>query len=425
MHRIRVLVALAGVLVMAVPVPATEAIPAVAGPGPARRVEIGPESDLCVALRALKPGDELVLQPGDYQGPCAMRRGGARGAPVVVRAADLRRRPRVVYRGSSTNVLEIRASHVIIHGLEFGPTLPDVDAIRVFRADDITIEECRFSELGGIAVVANHSDVHGLVVRRNEIRSTRSTGMYFGCHDGQGCVVSGLLVEGNYIQRVTAPDHQIGYGVQLKLNTTGVVRDNVIMDTKGPGIMVYGALETARASVIERNLVAGSHNSSGIVVGGGPALVRNNIAVRNAEAGIGLEDYGKRGLLLGVVVAHNTIYENGLGGIAVPEHGLLAATVARNAVTARAHTAALPAPRAGLVLSGNVDCSARTCFVAPDEWDFSARAGSPLSGVSGVAGPAADGVMPPDDFFGMARSTSPTIGAVEYDVGPIRIDIRP
>jgi hypothetical protein len=88
--------------------------------------------------------------------------------------------------GSSSNVLEVRASHVIIRGLEFGPTLPDVDAIRIFGGEDITVEACRFSDLGGIAVVANHSNVHGLLVRRNEIVFARSTAMYFGCHDAKG-----------------------------------------------------------------------------------------------------------------------------------------------------------------------------------------------------------------------------------------------
>ena len=35
--------------------------------------------------------------------------------------------------------------------------------------------------------------------------------------------------------------------------------------------------------------------------------MRNNIAVGNREAGIALEDHGRRGLLRGVVVAHNTV----------------------------------------------------------------------------------------------------------------------
>jgi hypothetical protein len=43
---------------------------------------------------------------------------------------------------------------------------------------------------------------------------------------------------------VDAQEDEVGYGLQVKLNSTAVIRDNVIVDTKGPGIMVYGAGET-------------------------------------------------------------------------------------------------------------------------------------------------------------------------------------
>jgi len=232
-----------------------------------RAAEIGPGADLCAAINTLQPGEELILQPGDYRGPCVIRSGGTSGVPVVIRGADPERRPRILYPGSSANVFEIRASSVRILGLEFGPTDEDVDAIRIFSGNDIAVEECRFSQVSGIAVVANHASVHGLTVRRNVILDSNATTMYFGCHDGASCVVSGLVVEGNYIRGVTAPDPQIGYGVEVKLNSTGIIRDNVIVDSKGPGIMVYGSRDPSRVSVIERNVVMGSRTSSGIVVG--------------------------------------------------------------------------------------------------------------------------------------------------------------
>ncbi|HUG35824.1 MAG TPA: right-handed parallel beta-helix repeat-containing protein, partial [Candidatus Limnocylindrales bacterium] len=356
-----------------------------AGALPGRALEIGPDTDYCAMIKTLKPGEELVLRPGDYHGPCAIRRGGTPGAPIVIRAQSPEHRPRIVYEGRSTNVLEVRTSHVVIRGLEFGPTQTDVDAVRIFGGSDITVEGCRFTGLRGIAVVANHNSVQGLTVRRNEILDS-TTAMYFGCHDGQWCEVGDLLVERNYIRRVTAPDPYIGYGIQLKLNTAGIVRDNVVVDTKGPGIMVYGATDGRRASVVERNLVIGSRQSAGIVVGGGPAVVRNNIVVDNATAGIALEDYRKRGLLRGVRVLHNTAYRNGGPGILLPDAGPLEAIIANNAVAARAGIVALPGPRAGAVLEGNVDCSAANCFAAPDERDFSPVAGSPVSRSAGAGG---------------------------------------
>jgi len=98
---------------------------------------------------------------------------------------------RILYSGSTTNVFEVRASHVTIRGLEFGPTHPDADAIRIFNGNGVTIEDCHFNHLGALAVVANHASVRGLVVRRNVIRNSLATALYFGCHDGNGCSLTG------------------------------------------------------------------------------------------------------------------------------------------------------------------------------------------------------------------------------------------
>ena len=66
------------------------------------------------------------------------------------------------------------------------------------------------------------------------------------------------------------------------MNSHGVLRHNVIVDTKGPGIMVYGARDLVLTIVIERNFVARSRSASAIVLGSGPAIVRNNVVVSGA-----------------------------------------------------------------------------------------------------------------------------------------------
>src|SRR5438552_15540300 len=79
-------------------------------PIPAVSRGIGPDADLCAEINATLPGDELVLRPGNYQGPCTIRRGGTPGAPVVIRAHDLQHRPRLVYSQRPATVLESRAN---------------------------------------------------------------------------------------------------------------------------------------------------------------------------------------------------------------------------------------------------------------------------------------------------------------------------
>jgi Right handed beta helix region len=395
---------------------------AVLASGAASGVEIGPEDNLCAAANALRPGEELILRPGLYRGPCSIRRGGVPGQPVTIRAADLGQRPRVVYGGGSSNVFNVHADHVVIRGLEIGPTQANVDGIRIYRATGITVEDCVFTQLGGIAVVANHSDVHGVLVRRNTIRASRATAMYFGCHDGAGCVVSGLLVEGNHIRGVEAGPEQVGYGVQVKLNSSAIIRDNVIMATKGPGIMVYGAQLNAPPSLVERNVVAGARTAPGIVVGGGPAVVRNNVVLQSGEGGIGLQDYAGRGLLRSVVVAHNSLWDNALGGVRVLGNGLEDVLVVNNAVHAPDGTLAFPPARPGLRLLGNVDCSRTRCFADPGRRDFSPMPGSPLMNPGGGAtGPWA----PADDLVGIARGARATAGAIQHSAPPISLDPTP
>jgi hypothetical protein len=390
-------------------------------PTTARTLEIGPDTDLCGALRRVEPGAEIVLQPGDYRAGCVLRRGGLPQSPIVIRAADPEQPPRLSHPGL-VNMLEIHASDIVIRGLAFGPTVTDADGVRVVTGNRITIEDCQFTQLGGIAIAANHTSVHGLIVRRNVITNSNATAFYFGCHDGISCSVTGLSVVGNRIKGVTAPNPGIGYGIEVKLNSSAVIRDNIIVDTKGPGIMVYGSRDLTTVSMVERNFVRGSRTSSGIVVGGGPVVVRNNVSGWNIEAGIGLENYGRRGLLRGVVVTHNTVYANGQGGIMAPTSGTLDVALRNNAGAGGNSTPIFPAARPGLHLAGNLNCTSLQCFADPDGLDFSPGAGSLLRGRSLPRGP--DGV-PADDFFGAPRGIPPSIGAIERPGRPIRLDGRP
>ena len=206
---------------------------------------------------------------------------------------------------------------------------------------------------------------------------------------------------------------QVGYDI-----LGPVIRDNVIVNTKGPGIMVYGAADPSKVSLVARNFVAGSRTSSAIVVGGGPVIIRNNILTTSAEAGIGVEDYGRRGFLRGIVLANNSIYGNTLGGILIAAQGLLEMTIVNNAAQPRAGTPAFPSARAGVLSLGNTDCALLRCFVDPDQLDFTLLA-SHLGSV--VAEPG----VPVDDYFGRRRDSPPTAGAIEGAGQPILLGIKP
>lgn len=390
-------------------------------PGASSGKEIGPEMNFCAELNQLQPAEELVLRGGKYQGPCTIRRGGRAGAPTIIRAADFSHPPWIVYAGESDNVINVRADYVTIRGLKIGPTQSGVDGIRIYARNGITVEDCRFSQLGGIAVVANHHSARGLIVRRNIITNTLATAMYFGCHDGFSCVISELFIEKNFIRGVSAPDPAIGYGIQVKLNSVGILRDNVIVGAKGPGIMVYGTHDLNLRNVVEGNFVAGSRTSSGIVVGGGPADVWNNISVENREAGIGLQDYMGRGLLRKIRIDHNSIYNNSQTGIAVRSQREVDVTISNNAIASRPGTPVLPAMQDGLKIFANQDCKANNCFTNPEQRDFTPQADSPLN----TARNGNDRSRNLDrDYFGLRRSPNSAVGAIERPGGVVVLGIK-
>ena len=100
------------------------AIVAILGPAPAAisvARSLTPGSDWCATVNAARPGDEVVLADGDYAGPCWIRAGGRRGAPIVIRSAE-GTRARIVFLESHDNVINVAASFVTLRGLAFGPT---------------------------------------------------------------------------------------------------------------------------------------------------------------------------------------------------------------------------------------------------------------------------------------------------------------
>jgi hypothetical protein len=169
--------------------------------------------------------------------------------------------------------------------------------------------------------------------------------------------------------------------------------------------MVYGSRDLGVTSVVERNVVVNSRTEAGIVIGGGAALVSNNIVV-GGPWGIALEDYGTRGLLRGIVVSHNTVYGGSRGGITVKANRLDAALL-YNAAHSLAG-AALPDVRAGLLALGNVNCRLSTCFVDPLVMNFTPLTGSQLIG-RGAPGPG----VPETDLVGATRPPAATAGALE------------
>lgn len=387
-------------------------------PASADTVVLGPGDNWCRQVNRAQPGDTVLLSSGIYERPCKIRNHGLPGRPITIASADTREalRARLTYRGNSANVLElVGATHVVIRDLDFVRTRRFVDAIRIKYGSDILIQDCRFSAIAGISVAAGNGDTARIIIRGNSFEHLAATAIYIGCHQGD-CRADDMTVEDNLIAGVNPPDGQVGYGLQLKLNAWGTVRRNRVFDTKGPGIMVYGSHNPAHASVVEGNFVQGSRNDGGIVVGGGPAVVRNNIAMENLFAGIVAQDYNDRDMQQQVRIVHNTVLDNYQAGIRVQHWRAGRGNVlANNAIVRFARTLPLdPAEPAGEV-TGNVACArADACFFDPwmAPYDLRPRKEGPLRE---AAGAGAEPWRPTLDFFGVQRSGNASVGAIQGD----------
>jgi MYXO-CTERM domain-containing protein len=377
----------------------------------AETVEVGPMDGWCAAINDAAPGDEIVLMPGRYTNPCVIRATGSEGSEIVVRGSSTAEGSRSIldYDGSSSNVIDFNdaAGFVVLRDLFWDPTNPGIDAIKIKAGHDLAIEGCYFEGIGGISISANSSSVERITVRNNVFVDLQATGLYFGCHDGEGCHATDILVEGNLIDRVDSD--AVGYGLEVKLNSWAVIRDNTVYDTKGPGLMVYGSNRGDPPSIVEGNYVEGSRHDGAIVVGGGPAIVRNNVTLGGNIGGIVAQDYGGRGLQDNVWIVHNTSFANSGPSIRVQSWAAGAGNVlAANALD----SATQPATPEGTV-TANVICDPLSdCFVAPGAalYDLWPTDGSPLMDSAGMGDAE---WSPAVDFMGEPRGDAPDVGAFE------------
>lgn len=283
--------------------------PAVTG----RVIEVAPGDDYRTLLDSLEPGDELVFLPGVHEGAAVLRASGTAADPITIRGRiEDGRRPEVRFIEAGHNLWWIRASHLRVRDLTLHAS--HGYAIRIGQADDITIENVHFRDNGGGDISANTGHVHGLRIRDSRFTGTRLTPVYIGNHQG-ALEITGFVFERNVMNgsSIEPAANTVGYAIQLKQNVRGgIIRDNFITTALGPGIMVYGSEdpEPGDASLIERNIIVGSRENAGLIVGAGPATVRNNIVLGCEAGGIQVFNYNQWNMLEGIEITGNVAAMN-------------------------------------------------------------------------------------------------------------------
>ena len=275
---------------------------------------VNPGDNYRTILSQLQPGDELILHEGIYEGNATIRKSGTADKPIIIRGfGNGEERPVLLLNSANSNLVQVYASNLVFDFLEFQSKYSY--AVRIGASgegsnfNNITIKNCVFYKSGGGDISANANvGYDNIQILDNYFIGPKQTPVYIGQHDGLANVTN-FLFKGNVIDGSQIyGDNIVGYGIQFKLNVTGsVIENNYITNTKGPGIMVYGAVksDTIYANIVRNNILVGSREEAGIVAGGGPSTMVKNLTLC-CNGGISVQNYGNRNLLHNVVLNSNT-----------------------------------------------------------------------------------------------------------------------
>lgn len=218
--------------------------------GASRIIEADP-TDYLSKVRALQPGDRLLLQPGTYDDPGDVPGlplfdlNGTADRPIVITGPESGPRPVLLGRSTHNTVRLSNASHVVVRNLEIdGRDQGGAGVAAQGIAHHITIENLFIRGVGGDQQIVGISTVGSPTWSWRICGNTiigAGTGMYLGNSDGSSPFVAGLI-ERNLIRDT------IGYNVQIKHQT---------------GRPAVGGMPTdPQRTVIRHNVFSKSDNSS-------------------------------------------------------------------------------------------------------------------------------------------------------------------
>lgn len=261
------------------------------------------------AIDALHAGDQLVLRGGAYVLRKRLRvvAVGTASGPIVVKAAT-GERPVIKQTNAEANIIEIvKSRHFVLRGVELQG---GSHGVHLEESDFITVEDCEIHHTGDVAIAANSGGAYeGLRLLRNDIHDTDGSGegMYLGCNE-DACRVANSLIEGNHVHHTNGATVEEGDGIELKEGSfNNVIRDNVVHDTRYPGIITYGTVGNGAANIIEGNFVWNSGDDDNAIQTAADAIIRNNI-ILGSPIGLQRNQSASPG---NIEVTHNTIISGG------------------------------------------------------------------------------------------------------------------
>ncbi len=380
-------------------------------------VDVG--DDWCAALTSAQAGDRVLLAPGTHEGSCTVTPAGDASAAIVLTAQDSERRATLTTSDASGNLLDLLAGYLQVEGIDFGPTPVNVEAIRLRAGGNLLVRDATFDSIGGIAVVANSAGASyaDITVEDSVFTNLSTSAVVIGCQAGAAdCSGEQVVVQRNRISGVDSGD-----GIVFAVDTTGTIASNTLQDVAGTAIRVGGDVNDAGtgiegptdgvtpSSTVENNHIDATSGDAALVVEGGPALIRNNVAVGGAQA-----TFWTKVPTLAARIDHLHVLGNTFTGPhAVTLEGWRDGTQVsfqNNAVFDETTPGAgIPEATPDTEWGGNVDCaSTDACFVALDAFDPSPRSGGALVSASVLV---SNGLLD-TDLCGEARAAGTAAGAL-------------
>jgi hypothetical protein len=304
-------------------------------PAHGRTIQATP-ADYAAALRALAPGDTLVLAPGLYtQGLRVHNLRGEAGAPITIEG-PARGEPAVFAARPNANTVSILdAAHVVIRNLVLDGRGLAVDGVKAEGharfAHHVTLENLRIVGHGDhqqTVGISTKCPAWGWIIRRNFIQGA-GTGIYLGGSDGGAPFFAGVI-EGN-----TIVDPR-GYAMQIKHQhgrpalegapeapAFTVIRRNRFVKSAGgatgeharPNLLVGHFPLAGRGAndfyVIYGNVFEDNPTGEPLFQGEGNIALYSNLFLNRAGDAVRIQPHNH--LPRAVAVFHNTVIAGGLG----------------------------------------------------------------------------------------------------------------
>jgi hypothetical protein len=250
----------------------------------AREFVVGTDAELLAALQQVRPGDQILLRPGEYRGGVFALVQGAPDRPILIASLDPARPATLQGR---TGLHLAGAQHVTLRGLTIrastanGINVDDAGQ-RDRPAEGIRIESCTILDTGprGNTDGIKLSGLRGFVVTDCTIAGWGGSAIdMVGCHDG---VIERCRIDGK-------PGFDQSTGIQMKGGSSNIiVRQNQLTNAGSRALNVGGstgidffrppdATAEARDITIEQNVIRGSDAAVAFVGVDGTVFRRNTV----------------------------------------------------------------------------------------------------------------------------------------------------